>query len=42
MAPWSPAKFGRYGYRHISGLRHMAGWQVNGKHVQRHLAPRGH
>ena len=27
--------FGRYGYRRITGLLQMAGWQVNAKRVQR-------
>lgn len=35
------AKFGRYGYRRISGLLRMAGWQVNAKHVQRIWRPEG-
>jgi putative transposase len=28
-------KFGRYGYRRITDLLHMAGWEVNAKRVQR-------
>lgn len=28
-------KFGRYGYRKITGLLQMAGWEVNAKRVQR-------
>jgi len=27
--------FGRYGYKRITGLLRMAGWNVNAKHVQR-------
>ena len=27
--------FGRYGYKRITGLLQMAGWQVNAKRVQR-------
>ena len=27
--------FGRYGYKHITGLLQMAGWTVNAKRVQR-------
>jgi putative transposase len=29
------SKFGRYGYRKITDLLHMAGWKVNAKRVQR-------
>jgi len=28
-------RFGRYGYKRITGLLQMAGWTVNAKHVQR-------
>ena len=28
-------RFGRYGYKRITGLLQMAGWNVNAKHVQR-------
>jgi transposase InsO family protein len=28
-------KFGRYGYRRITDLLQMAGWEVNAKHVER-------
>ena len=31
--------FGRYGYKRITGLLQMAGWQVNAKRVQRIAAP---
>jgi transposase InsO family protein len=29
------SKFGRYGYRRVTGLLHNAGWQVNHKRVER-------
>ena len=29
------SRFGRYGYRRITSLLEMAGWQVNAKRVQR-------
>jgi transposase InsO family protein len=29
------SKFGRYGYRRVTGLLHNAGWQVNPKRVER-------
>ena len=33
--------FGRYGYKRITGLLQMAGWNVNAKRVPAPLASRG-